>query len=383
MSLLSRLRDALLFRKPASDRGFSTPAPTVHNHVDRLPPFSLQTAELMRFDPQVRIGLGTRNGLLMAGKALVTGPRPEVVRWVQSQWEQLWCLAAPKLLKAKLYGFVPLELTFREAAAGELAGAIEVREVRDHHPRHARLLVRDGEPAGFLLKLPGAGERSLLAPQALVCTFDAEFGNPYGCALLERAYPAWFEKWMEGGAKQTLRLRMIKDGYIGDILWYPPDRTVQLGDGRTVSWREIAQEMVESRTSGGALTLPMIRDSLGNKLVDYTPPHDLGRGTAIFRWKRDVDHEIWKSLEVPPEIIEASFTGSGYSGRWIPFVVALSAVQAEFAELVHCVDRDVLRPLVALNFPGSAAYSISACSLVEQYTQQVGATQPGGSTANA
>jgi len=58
----------------------------------------------------------------------------------------------------------------------------------------------------------------LFAPRALVCTFDAECGNPYGCALLARAYPAWFEKWMTGGAKRTLRLRMIKDAYIGDII---------------------------------------------------------------------------------------------------------------------------------------------------------------------
>jgi hypothetical protein len=43
----------------------------------------------------------------------------------------------------------------------------------------------------------------------------------------------------------------------------------------------------------------------------------------------------------------------------------------------------VLRPLVALNFPGPADYSISACSLVEQYTQQVGASQPGGTTQPA
>ena len=60
-----------------------------------------------------------------------------------------------------------------------------------------------------------------LAPHALVVTFDAECANPYGCALLARAYPAWWEKWMPGGAKRTLRLRMIKDAYIGDIFWYP------------------------------------------------------------------------------------------------------------------------------------------------------------------
>ena len=42
--------------------------------IDELPPFTLHTAELMRFDPQVRIGLGARNGLLMAAEVEVTGP---------------------------------------------------------------------------------------------------------------------------------------------------------------------------------------------------------------------------------------------------------------------------------------------------------------------
>ena len=114
-----------------------------------------------------------------------------------------------------------------------------------------------------------------------MCTFDAECGNPYGCALLARAYPAWFEKWMEGGAKRTLRLRMIKDAYIGDIFWYPTDRRFELADGREVSYRDLAKEITQTRHSGASLVLPLIRDSMGNKLLDYSPPQGVAGYTQI------------------------------------------------------------------------------------------------------
>jgi hypothetical protein len=138
-------------------------------------------------------------------------------------------------------------------------------------------------------------------------------------------------------------------------------------DGREISYRDMAREIVESRHSGGALTLPLIYDSLGNKLLDYTPPQGVPGYTQIFRWKADLDLEIWKALEVPPEIIQAQTSGSGFSGRWIPFAVALSAVHQELAELLRCIDRDILRPIARLNFGPRARYEIRPRSLVETY----------------
>ena len=88
--------------------------------------------------------------------------------------------------------------------------------------------------------------------------------------------------------------------------------------------------------------------------------------TQIFRWKTDLDLEIWKALEVPPEIIQASTSGSGFSGRWIPFAVALSAVHQELAELIRCLDRDILRPIAQLNFGRQVQYEIHPRSLVGQ-----------------
>jgi hypothetical protein len=77
-------------------------------------------------------------------------------------------------------------------------------------------LVQNDEPVGYILRQQDR-EVELFAPLALTATFDAECTNPYGCALLARAYPSWYEKWMDGGAKRTIRLRMIKDAYLGEL----------------------------------------------------------------------------------------------------------------------------------------------------------------------
>jgi hypothetical protein len=363
MSLLDSLRDTLWGRK----RGLQAqrePQASLPRSAD-LPPFTLEVVEAMRFDPQIRIGLGARNGLLMNARAEAIAADESLARFVQSQWNFLWRTAAHVLLRAKLYGYLPLELSFRQESSGEFSGLYVVDRVREHVPRRARLLLRDGELAGFRLDADTDNQRDVLAPLGLVCTYDAEFGNPWGVSLLERAYAPWFEKWMHGGAKKLLRLRMLKDAYIGDIFWYPPDRQLQLASGETVAWRDVAREMIEARQSGGAMTLPLMYDKDGRKLVDYTPPRDLGGATGILTWKHDLDLEIWKALEVPPEIIEAARVGSGWSGRSVPLVIAMAAVQAEFAELVRCVERDLLRPLVAINFGPSYHYELHPRPLVD------------------
>ena len=369
MNVLNALRS--FFPRSTARRRLREASPTLTPHQPAdLPSFTLQVADQMRFDPQVRIGLGARNGLLMSAQVDMIGRDAALNRWVKRQWRRLWSTSAHQLLRTKLYGFMPFEVEFRQAVGGEYDGALEFDRLKDHEPRKCRLLFADDRLAGFILRDRGQ-ETTILAPQALVTTFDAERSNPYGCALLARAFPAWYEKWMEGGAKRTLRLRMVKDAYVGDILWYPPDQKFTLPDGSDVSWRDIARELAEMRQTGGALALPSVYDHAGRRMVDYTPPQDTGGATQIFEWKRDVDLEIWKALEVPPEIIEASNTGSGFSGRWIPFMVALAAVHLELAELVRCIDRDLLRPLAQWNF-GSDAYEIQPRSLVDIYAAKFG-----------
>ena len=218
MNVLNALRS--FFPRSTARRRLREASPTLTPHQPAdLPPFTLQVADQMRFDPQVRIGLGARNGLLMSAQVDVIGRDAALNRWVKRQWRRLWSTSAHQLLRTKLYGFMPFEVEFRQAVGGEYDGALEFDRLKDHEPRKCRLLFADDRLAGFIMRDRGQ-ETTILAPQALVTTFDAERSNPYGCALLARAFPAWYEKWMEGGAKRTLRLRMVKDAYVGETTWY-------------------------------------------------------------------------------------------------------------------------------------------------------------------
>src|ERR1044071_4093986 len=139
MNLFHKLRHALLGRpQPKVTRLESADSNAMR--IDELPPFNLHVAELMRYDPQVRIGLGARNGLLMSAEVEVTGDDARVVSWVQHQWNALWHEAAHQLLRAKLFGFLPFEVVYRRASGGDFRGLIEVERLIDYHPEDTRLL---------------------------------------------------------------------------------------------------------------------------------------------------------------------------------------------------------------------------------------------------
>ena len=130
MSFFSRLRDVLL--APAKEK----PQPPqrvepMPMEMAGLPPFNLHVADMMRYDPQVRIGLGARNGLLMSAEVEVTGDQSEMVRFVQTQWNRIWGTAGHQLLRAKLFGFQPFEVVYRLADQGPFAGHIEFQQLLD------------------------------------------------------------------------------------------------------------------------------------------------------------------------------------------------------------------------------------------------------------
>ena len=52
-------------------------------------------------------------------------------------------------------------------------------------------------------------------------------------------------------------------------------------------------------------------------------------------------------------------------------MICLAAVQMELAELVACVDRDILRPLVQLNFGRPPQYELRPQSLVECFNEKM------------
>jgi len=346
--------------------------------IDQLPPFTLREADLMLRDPHVVFGLLVRNGALQAAEVEVTGD-PQQVAFVESQWNRIWQHFGGKLLRAKRYGYMPFEVTFAQQSTGDFQGMIMVDTLHDFHPSQARLVEKDGKPVAVEFRTDAHQPIVLPMPAAMWITFDQQFGNPYGQSINQQSYTAWHEKWMRNGAKEVLRLRMMKDGYSGDVFWVP-DELVTLPDGSKIHYVEMVRRAQQSRMAGSSMTLIRKYDSQGRETSGYTPPHDNGKPLGILEWNDRVDWDIWKGQGVYREVFEAAKSGSGFSGRSIPLLMFLGSVSEEFKEIVHCVDRDLLRPLTHLNFGTQPDYEIAARPLMQTYAEEMNGSPMGGSS---
>lgn len=367
-----KIKEQLLDRDPTREYQSTRFSYYGELFVQNLPQWRLWTGRMMlTSDPLVNFSLNVRNAALGAAEVAVTSPNPRIQQWVQEQWDYLWNEHRNKLVSAKKWGFAPLQIEWKRGKDG----LIRIGGVKDFAPEDCRGLESHGKLVGHRVK-----GHPIYFPQACWLTFGAEFGSPYGHGTLRRSYPAWYEKWMDHGAKRLMQLRMIKDSYIGDIFWYPPNLLVELPDGTKMSWRDLMREMGENRLSGGAITMPMLYDNNGKELTKYTPPQDTGSASQIFEWNDSCDEGILRGADVPVEVVKASDTGSGYSGRSIPFLVVLSVCTQELVEIIQCVNEQVLLPGAWLNFGGDPEYKITPTSLVESFSNDTSGSAMGGST---
>lgn len=339
--------------------------------VQNLPLWRLWTARMMlTSDPMINFSLNVRNAALMATQIKITAKSPQVKTWLTKQWHTLWNYNRPQLVSAKKWGFAPLQCVFKMNKTTRL---IDIKELKDFAPEDARALQLNNKLCGMRVK-----GNPMFFPQALWLKFGGEFGSPYGVAVTRRQYPAWYEKWMDHGAKRLLQLRMIKDSYIGDIFWYPPHINATLPDGTSMPWRDLMREIGENRLSGGALTLPRLLDSNGKELTGYQPPQPIPGATEIFQWVDSCDDNILKGADIPTEVIQAADTGSGFSGRSIPFLVLLSVCNNEIVEIVQCIIEQVLRPLAWLNWGEDVEFEMEPLNLVQSFAGDIQGSQMAG-----
>jgi 2'-5' RNA ligase len=338
--------------------------------VNQLPLYTLFTGRMMvDSDPIVEFAMNVRNAALMVAEVEITAKNGRVQQWLDAQWNTIWELNRRQIVATKKWGFAGIQPTYKFNPTTKL---LDIDGLKDFAPEDVRALESGGKQCGFRVR-----DRKLLGPRALWLTFNTEYGSPYGKGTLRRMYPPWYEKWMDRGAKKLIQQRMIKDAYVGDIFWTPFNMIIEMPDGTTIPWRDLARQIAENRMSGGAMVLPMFKDDKGNKLMEYEPPQNITGGTDTFAWKDSLDEDILRGADIPIEVIKASETGSGFSGRSIPFMVLLSVCTMEFVEYVKQV-QELLRVVAWLNFGGDPDFEMKPKSLVESFAGDAAGSPMGG-----
>lgn len=365
--------------------GYSPPPGRGGDFRRDLPPFSIRVADMMRYDPKVTIALAIKNGMLAHAQTTVSEGRPEIMEFVQSQWDRIWANEATKMLTTKLYGYSGYEVIYKHATEGSpWDGKIVFDRLKDFHPVDVRPLVKESKTVGLTVnrinptrvtEKTTSGRVPVWQMKALWLTYGMQYGDLFGVPLLQHAYPSWYEKIMDGGYIKTRQLRMIKDAYMGVLLRYPEKEKMTTADGRELSSGDISRQTGEILATGGIVGFPSTRYQDGNLKWDVTPPTDVKSPTGIWEWGDKLDNEILEALEMPSEVIQAMSSGSGFSGRSIPFMAMLAALESEFSDYLRQVDEQILRPLVRLNFAIEPFYEIKPVSLIDIITEKMGDSQ--------
>lgn len=396
MDLFKPLKTAANFLRQKAARDVKVDSPATFSrrnyrsdyqssYWQKRPPFSITWADLMMVDHQVAFGMSLSNAVLKLAEVEVVGGNDLVNKFVQEQWQRIWDEAFRPIALTRRWGFCGYEVMYRH-----VEGKIEFDRLVDHHPWNTRPLIQDRRLYGvsFGGLDDGVGNKRLPTGASLWLSFRAKGNSFFGDALLETPFAPWYEKTMESGAVRMRQLRMVKDAWIGDQIIYDETFNTYNPDGTIYkTGMQMAFEAVVNRSTGGTLCFPG-RPGVDGKLVpliEYKGPTPVSGATQIMEWVHDLDADIFDGIEVPKEVVEAATTGSGFSGRSIPFIAFCNLRDLDFGEDVRQIKKQVMDPLVCANFGALAAqdYTIKPKPLMETVGALMGPmgkpdTQDGG-----
>lgn len=326
----------------------------------------------------------------------------QVATFVTDHVERFWRHGMPKLQDGGYpYGWVAGEHVY-----AEVGGCLHWSFVKDFHPHDAFVLTQDYVPVGIRIKniRNGAPIDLWMASAdvpAKACWYPhrPRFGHFYGRSQLIGAWRPWRRLGWRDGVEQVIDAAIYRGGYCGVVVKHPPggDQVARSGIPGTVldggghprrSNRDIARQIGELAKAGASFTMSSEHYTMaqgGGPKWDIEWPTQVMDVTPLVEAARYVEDQIFYGVGVPPELIRASGTGSGYSGRNIPRESFLESQQHIADAMLEGFVQQVLRPLVKKNF-GDVPFNIQCKSLLATQVKDkqvpTGGTQGGEPAAH-
>ena len=306
---------------------------------------------------------------------------PHVTRFVMGHVQKLWHDCVPQLQDGGYpYGWGAGEHVYRESA-----GLLVWSHAKYFHPGDSYVLTCGYRPVGIRVRHVRNKEPVDLwyasgAIPAKACWYAhrARFGNLYGRSQLVGAWRPWRRLGWRDGVEQVIDAAIYRGGYAGPVVKHPPEdmATAKSGipatqvDGGGLSRRsarDVARQMVEWAKAGAGFTMSSAQypatQGVGAKWsIDW--PTQVMDVMPLVEAARYVEDQVFYGIGVPPELIRASGTGSGYSGRNIPREAFLCAQQPIADAMLKMLIDQVVRPLVLQNY-GDVPFNIACKSLLQ------------------
>lgn len=326
-------------------------------------------------------------------------PNPQVAQFVMAHCERFWQRGIPLVQEGGyVHGWCPGEHIYKEAN-----GLLVWSHMKSFHPHDGHILTYNYQPVGVRVK-------NIRNKQPVDMHFASEsipakgawyahrprYGSLYGRSQLIGAWLPWRMIGWRDGMDQVINAAVYRAGYKGPIVKHPNEdmQTAQEGvpatrpDGRGAprrSARDVAKQMVEWAKAGAGFTMSSAKypqsQGGGEKWELIWPDHvmDVRPLIAADQW---CEERILLGIGVPPELVKAGGTGSGYSGRSIPREAFLDGQQKVGDAILQMFVEQVIRPLVLWNF-GDVPFNVQCKSLLKSQSEDKKGDEEGGDSDSA
>lgn len=349
-----------------------------------LPPLTMQIVDMMRRDPQIKIGMAIKSAPLLKPKFELKG-RPDIVEFVAKQLRVIWTKAVPQIISGMWFTQSAMEVTYKR---DQQTGQVRFDDVNPIHPSDARILTKGGRFFGLRVPvrenagngdapanddsdaaaLAGAraamgengpidrsGMVNLIGPKGFLYVHKREFGSWQGQSEFEGAYDPWLEKNGVKGAKDIRKMWMFKNAYHSGILFHPPGAFTDPTDStgrRKIPYRDLARQAVEGSQTGQTWCFDNVVDpETKQRLWEYVAPQLNGDGQILLDYPKELDRDILHGLEIPDDIVsQVSGSGGGFAGRTIPLMSFFLSQNLILQAIVAAIKEQILDPLCWINF---------------------------------
>lgn len=313
-------------------------------------------------------------------KGKPVSPDPRVATFVLALCERFWNRGVPILQEGYAYGWAPGEHVYRE-----VSGLLVWSHLKGFHPSDGFALTLDHQPVGVRITRVRDKEpvdlwfaAGYVPAKACWYAHRPRFNQLYGRSQLVGGWRPWRRLGWRDGVEQVVDAAIYRGGYSGPIVYHPledmqtatqgvPATRLDTAGNPRRSARDVARQMVEWAKAGAGFTCSSAQypqaQGGGPKWKIERPDHVMDVSPLINAAKY-LEDQIMLGIGVPPELVRASGTGSGYSGRSIPREAFLDGQQRIADAMLQMFVEQVVRPLVLWNF-GDVPFEVCCKSLLK------------------
>jgi hypothetical protein len=323
-----------------------------------------------------------------------------VTKFCLEQVQRYWDIGVPQLQGGYDYGWIGAENLY-----DDVDGLLSWNGMNHFSPADTFLLTQGSIPVGVRVKhVKDKGPVDLwmasgsVPSKAMWYAHNPRWNLFYGQSQLFGAWRPWRRLAWKDGAESTIDMGVYRHAFAGPIVYYPEEdlQGPNPGSGNTTLdsngnprrfARDMARQMAEQLKTGAGVGFPSTcypdgAAGAGKKKWEIELPKSVLNVAPLVEYINYLIDQIYRGVGVPPELIQAAETGSGYSGRRIPLEAFLDSQQHIGDRFLRLFVEEVLRPLVLWNF-GPVKFDIKLRRLIETKNKASAGQpgqQPGGQT---